>query len=87
MNCIPIALLAILLCGCATTRRAGHSMASAGSETGKMGNALLAGSAVCPLLIPIGIGVWIPMELTAALLYYPGCLLSGEEIELDPFEL
>lgn len=84
---MKLVVLLLLLCGCVTTRRAGHSMASAGSETGKTGNALLAGSAVCLPLIPIGIAVWIPMELTAALLYYPGCLLSGEEMESDPFEM
>jgi hypothetical protein len=70
-------LLAALLSGCVT----------AGRKTGRAGNVVLTASGVSPVLIPIGIAAWIPMTTTAAILYYPGCWLTGKETEKDPFGL
>lgn len=81
-------LLAVLISGCATTRKSvGVAMAGAGSGTGKTGNVVLAASGAFPLLIPAGVVAWIPMRVTAVILYYPGCLISGEEPESDAFDL
>lgn len=88
MKTIITVFLAALVSGCSTARYSvGHSMASAGSKTGKTGTAILAASGICPLFIPIGVAVWIPTSITAAALYYPGCLIAGDEIESGLLEM
>lgn len=80
--------LAAFLCGCATARKsAGRKLTSGGQATGKTGTVILASSGICPLLIPVGVVIGVPVLGVGAALYYGGCAMSGDEIESDAFEL